>query len=379
MHVALLCLDPAMPLGGTQAQAVHFRGVAAALLRGGHQVSALVANPGGGPEADPLRNAGLAISPIEANMPARLLAVRLGRGRPDLVLERLALGAQTGSQAASALDVPHVYEADQPLEPGGGSNGSSDGAEQVEHLREGFSNSQGAVALSDEAARWVKDLAPAGYPVRVVPNGVDPAFFASPDPTEVGRVSKSFGGGAAFRVGFFGSLRPWHDWQVLIEAMEILRKRLRTQLVLVGDGPQRNEVLREAWNRGVALHLAGTVSHTQIPTYLAACDAVAVPYSASKLILSPLKLVEAMAAGKAVVASAIGPCTRMVRPGDNGLLVAPGHAGALASALEIFARDPGLRDRLGAAARRSVERHRWDDVTTSVLAFAREVAVKESA
>ena len=65
----------------------------------------------------------------------------------------------------------------------------------------------------------------------------------------------------------------------------------------------------------------------------------------------PMALVEAMAAGKAVVASRTGGVPELVRDGDNGLLVAPGDAAGLECALERLASDPGLRRRLGRRAK----------------------------
>jgi glycosyltransferase involved in cell wall biosynthesis len=77
--------------------------------------------------------------------------------------------------------------------------------------------------------------------------------------------------------------------------------------------------------------------------------------------LSPLKLFEYMASGKAVVASAVGQILQVVEHGGNGLLVPPGDATAMAAAIGRLIEDVELRDRLGRRARQdAVERHSWE-------------------
>jgi glycosyltransferase involved in cell wall biosynthesis len=378
MNVVLLCLDSTVPFGGTHGRCAHLRGVATALIRAGHHVGALVTNPSNA-ELESLRAAEVAVTPVEPGISARTLAIRLGRERPELVLQRLTLGPQPGVQACQALDVPHVYLGD--AVPGiSGPPEDVHGRERAfTDLRAGLEGSNGAVVATHELIRWIKELAPPAFPVREVPRGVDRAFYVAPDPSAVARIVRLLGGGPAFRVGFFGSFRPWHDLTTLVEAMGRLGQSVRTQLVLVGDGPLRNTVLRSAWEHRASIHLAGTVPHALIPTYLAACDVVAVPYSSPDACFSPLKLLEAMAAARAVVASAIPPCSRLVRDGQSGMLVPPGDATSLHDSLRRLAGDIELRQRLGIAARAAVERHRWDDVAQGLLEFARVCGFKQSA
>ena len=140
---------------------------------------------------------------------------------------------------------------------------------------------------------------------------------------------------------------------------------------MVGDGPQRNHMLRTAWSGRAAVTLTGVVPHQEVPAHLALCDAVAVPYATEDAYFSPLKLMEAMAASRPVVASSTGPVRRVVTDGRDGLLVPPGDRVAFTAALERLAFEPALRGRLGAEARRTVEREfTWDAVIGRVLKFA---------
>jgi glycosyltransferase involved in cell wall biosynthesis len=89
----------------------------------------------------------------------------------------------------------------------------------------------------------------------------------------------------------------------------------------------------------------------------------------------PMALLEAMAAAKAVVASTVGGIPEAVADGANGLLVAPGNAGALAGALGTLLKDAALRVRLGDGARATVrERFSTEAALGQLSALYRELA-----
>jgi glycosyltransferase involved in cell wall biosynthesis len=117
---------------------------------------------------------------------------------------------------------------------------------------------------------------------------------------------------------------------------------------LAGDGPLRAELEAEAAALGVGDRIAFLGRRTDIPELLAACDVFALP---SLFEGTSLAVLEAMAAGRAVVSSAIGGTDELVEDGRTGLLVAPGDAGALAGALKRLLADPALRATMGARAR----------------------------
>ena len=80
----------------------------------------------------------------------------------------------------------------------------------------------------------------------------------------------------------------------------------------------------------------------------------------------PHTVVEALAVGCPVIASAVGGVPEVVRDGENGLLVAPGDASALGDAISRFFADPGLRERLSAAAAGSVAGYSEDAVFAAI-------------
>ena len=373
MRIALLCSDPGIPLGGMKGAAVHVRAVAGSLLRLGHQVSAIVATAGPEVGYAPLEERGLEVRVMREPRTVREIDWQLSQVRPELVLERLSLLSPEGAVAAAEAGVPHLYEVNAPLEEEAARHRNFDRIDDARAaFARGFAASRGAIAVSQEVAEWVGALAPAGFPVRVEANGAGPEFLAAPDPQLIRKIEERLRlNGGEFRVGFVGSFRPWHDLDTLLHAASELARNVPTRVVMVGDGPQRNHVLRTAWSGRAAVTLAGSVPHHEVPAHLALCDAIAVPYATEDVYFSPLKLVEAMAASRPVVASATGPVKRLVTDGRDGLLVAPGDRVAFGAALERLAFEPALRGRLGAEARRTVEReYTWDSVIGRVLKFA---------
>ena len=379
MRIALLCSDLGVPLGGVKGASVHLRAVAAALLRMGHQVSAIVANAGPEIGYAPLTERGLELRVLRQPRTVREVDWHLLQVQPQLMLERLALLAPEGALAAAEAGVPHVYEVNAPLDEEAAHHRNFDRIDEARHaFTTGFAASRGAIAVSEPVAKWVRALAPERFAVAVEPNGAGPEFLSAPDVKQLHLLEQRLRlTGGEFRVGFVGTFRPWHDLDTLLHAASEVSKNVPTRLLMVGDGPQRNHLLRTAWSGRAAVTLTGAVPHQEIPAHLALCDAVAVPYAAEDVYFSPLKLVEAMAASRPVVASATGPVQRVVTDGRDGLLVPPGDRPAFAAALERLAFEPALRGRLGAEARRTVERqYTWDAVIGRVLQFATGLPAK---
>ena len=123
--------------------------------------------------------------------------------------------------------------------------------------------------------------------------------------------------------------------------------------VLAGEGPERAGLEALAAELGIAdrVHFLGY--RADIPQLLAACDVFALP---SLYEGSSLAVLEAMAARRPVVSSAIGGTDELIDDGRDGLLVAPGDATGLASALRRLLDDAGLRKDFAQRARQRVER-----------------------
>lgn len=373
MRIALLCSDAGIPLGGAKGASVHLRAVATALQRAQHQVTAIVATPGSECCYAPLLARGMELRTLGQPRTERELSWHFGHVRPDLVLERLSLLAPEGAIAAASARVPHIYEVNAPLEEEAARHRRfRHVVEARAAFRRGFAASRGAVAVSDEVAEWVRELAPPGFPVRVESNGAGPEFLTAPDVARVHALEERLRlESGEFRVGFVGHLRPWHDIETVLEAASEVSLTVPTRVLLVGEARRREDLLRCAMEGRAAVTLTGAVPHQDVPAHLALCDAIAVPYASEDAYFSPLKLLEAMAAALPVVASATGPVRRVMTDEHDGLLVPPGDRPAFARALARLAAEPALRRRIGDEARRTVERdYTWDAVTQRVMEFA---------
>jgi len=142
-----------------------------------------------------------------------------------------------------------------------------------------------------------------------------------------------------------GRLKEPKDFVTFARALTLLdASSFRARLL--GDGPDRGAV--EAI--GAPLELAG--EQKDVPAQLAQADVFVLSSRSEGL---PMSILEAMAAGLPVVASAVGGVPELVVDGETGLLVPPGDERALAAALARIVGDASLRTRLGAAGRARAE------------------------
>lgn len=126
------------------------------------------------------------------------------------------------------------------------------------------------------------------------------------------------------------------------------------RLLLVGDGPDRGELERQARDAGLVERVHFLGSRSDVPVILHAADAFVLFSSYEG---NPLSVMEAMASGLPVVSSAVGGIPDLLDDGAAGLLVPSGDRAALTRALHRLVDEPGMRVRLGAAAaHRAAER-----------------------
>ena len=302
----------------------------------------------------------------------------LGREKPAVVYQRHGRFVIAGVLLARALRVPLVLEY----------NGSEawmaghwDPARFLPWLRmaeEIAIFGAGTIVTVSEALK--QELIEIGVPperVLVNTNGVDPSEFC-PDESarDVFRRRLAIGPEEVV-VAFAGTFSYWHGVEVLERAIRSLLDKSATEpqreagpsklrFLLIGKGPLQAEmrsVLREYEAQGYVI-FTGSVPHHEMPGYLNAADILVSPHvpmpDGRPFIGSPTKLFEYMAIGKAIVASRLDQLELVLEHNRTALLVRPGDAEELASAILVAAENGDLRHRLGMKAREVVlEKYTW--------------------
>lgn len=147
------------------------------------------------------------------------------------------------------------------------------------------------------------------------------------------------------------SLDEWKGVDVLIRAVALLRATAcKTAVIVAGEGPQRPQLELLIRDLGLQdqVHLIGQRSRDSIGSLLQRCLLFVAP---SRFESFGIAAVEAMACGKAVVATKVDGMQEIIEEWKSGILVEPDDAETLATAIRMLLADPGLRRRLGDAAR----------------------------
>jgi glycosyltransferase involved in cell wall biosynthesis len=204
-----------------------------------------------------------------------------------------------------------------------------------------------AVAVSEAVRQqWCREDGIPLARVGVVPNGVP----LSPLPAG----AEESGGGQGLRIVAVGRLSREKGMDVLLEAFALIRRRLpQATLALVGDGTERPalEQLADRLDLGGSVTLLGF--RDDVPLLLGGFDVFVLPSRTEGL---PMALLEAMAAGLAVVATRVGGVAEAVEDDVTGLLVPPEDPSAIAEAVIALAGDERRRAEFGRAGREEFRR-----------------------
>lgn len=187
--------------------------------------------------------------------------------------------------------------------------------------------------------------------LRVVPNGVNAQLCAPREITEAAKASPSIS------IVYVGRLEVRKGINVLVEAFRSLNQlSSEVTLRIVGTGPLESD-LRKLTAKDSLIKILGRKTGEDLLEEYHRADIVVIPstYEAFGLIA-----LEAMAAGKPVVASATGGLKEIIVDGKTGMLVTPGEPSELATALERLIADPELRHTLGIEALDEANNWSWE-------------------
>ena len=346
MRIALVCpYDLAAP-GGVQ---VHVTELAAVLESIGHRT--LLLGPGSGglgrPVRIPYRGTVAPISPWPRGIHRARGA--LDAFAPDLVHVHEPFTPSTAAWATLASRVPVVatfhawldrsrlYELAAPL---------------LGPVRRRIA---ATIAVSESAARFVRRAMPQLHPV-IVPNGISVARFAS-------AVPRAWPSGR--RIVWAHRLDAQKGFPVMVEAFDTLAaERPDVRLTVAGNGADRGAVESLTPDARGRVTMLGPVAHTAVPELLAGAD-VAVAAATGQESFG-YSVVEAMAAGVAVVATDIEGYREVAIDEVDALLVPPGDPTELAGAIARLLDEDALRARLIDAGRRRAASFDWSIVARRI-------------
>ena len=365
MKIALVSpYDYPYPGGVTE----HVRNLAEQLGARGHEVHVIAPSSAdaGGAQARPYVHRVGRVVPIPTNGSVARITLPL---RGYLQVKRLL--------AYQAFDIVHLHEPMMPALPltvlrhsqavnvgtfhaFGRTNIGYFYAKPV--LQPFFRKLHGRIAVSGPAREFVAQHFPGDY--RVIPNGIDYARFATPLPPipafEDDRLD----------VLFVGRLEKRKGLRYLLRAWPLIRREFpKARLLVVGGGGRRLESYRryaagQGWPEVV---FAGHVSPEDLVRYYQTSDVFCAPSTGQESF--GIVLLEAMAAGRPIVASRIPGYAEVLGHGGEGLLVPPKDHEALAMGLAHLLADVELRRELGARGREKAAAYDWSKVAERVLAF----------
>lgn len=168
-------------------------------------------------------------------------------------------------------------------------------------------------------------------------------------------------------VGTIGRLNAQKGHRYLLDAAAVVAaQRPDVRFLIVGDGDLEQALHEQAASLGIAGRVVMAGHRTDVPDALGAIDVLCIP---SLYEGTPLTLFEAMAAGRAVVSTAVDGCREVLEDGRTGLLVPPGQAEPLAEALLRALGDDDLRAALGGSARSESTRYDVDACVAQMQAL----------
>ena len=265
--------------------------------------------------------------------------------------ERIAV-VQTCDLYANIFGLPGAFLAGVPVRIGSRRELNPDKTPgQIQLQRQAYRCATKVVANSTAARTILEQEGLATGSIAVIPNGVDLAAFPERTRDAMTRPVRS--------IITVANLRSEKNHETLIGAAALLvRDFPDLEFQIVGSGPRRQELEALASARGLQQHVRFLGHREDVAALLHAADIFVLP---SRSEAFPNGVIEAMAAGLPVVASAVGGLLDLVEDGRTGVLVQPGDPEQLAAALRRLVTDRSFASQIAAAARAHIsQRYSFD-------------------
>jgi len=234
-------------------------------------------------------------------------------------------------------------------------------------LKDCFRRLDGKIAVSQAAAALIAPHFPGYY--NIIPNGVDVERFSAP-----AAPLPELDDGMT-NILFVGRLEKRKGLRYLLRAFEQVKQaRPQTRLVVVGGYDARQKRAYERWMKESGLSdvaFVGFVPLETLPRYHHSAHIFCAPNTGNES--QGIVLLEAMAAGKAIVATRVGGNREVIIDGDNGLLVEPEDPRALAEAISTLLNDSALSERMSCRSLDLIQRYEWSSIVERYLMVVQEV------
>jgi glycosyltransferase involved in cell wall biosynthesis len=211
-----------------------------------------------------------------------------------------------------------------------------------------------AVCVSQAQADKVLKAGVARDKIKVIRNAVDEEAFGEPRPEYRERLRSLFANPPRFIIGAAGRLSPEKGFDQLVEAAAIVRReRSDLGFVVFGEGPMHQRLQKQIAKLGLAETVVLAGFRTDVAQFLPHLDLVVLPSFTEGL---PVVLLEAFAAGVAVVGTTVGGIPEVIENGRSGWLVPPGDPTSLAERIVAMFQDDEPRRAKGQVGRERVRR-----------------------
>jgi len=383
LNLLVLCLDPGIGWDSKKGASVHLRSMANAFSSLGARRTILTsdgiaADAGTDPVFEPMSDiaavreyfrahrsrSGYEMRAVATNPLAMEHVRRLHERRPfDAIYERFSLWSDVGSRLAAELGVPLVLEVNAPLlweQTTYRKLAFHDLVVAME--RDTFQAADRVIIVSKSLSEYVRSRGVSESRILHLANIAERSQFEGPP-------FQAPAPGAPFVVGFAGSLKPWHGLDPFLDVFaRVHRRHPNAVLEILGDGKGRSELESRVSRLGLndAVRFLGHVPHEAVPARLHRWHLIAAPYPAiPSFYFSPLKIAEALAAGRPIIASDVGEIAEMT--GDAAILVEADRSDAWEAALAAPIERPESLAPLARAAEEMTRGWSWRSHATRAL------------
>ena len=273
--------------------------------------------------------------------------------RPAIVHTHTSKAGLVGRVAARLTGVPIIVHTFHGLVLRGHYGPlKSNGVRAVERWLSGFSDRLIAISNEDKTGLLAYRIAPT-HKIEVIPLGLELDHFIHSRKRR-GVLHRELGLNSTSKlIGIVGRIAPVKNHRLFFDAMvRVLAGCATTHVVVVGDGDLRTAMERYVREIGIANRVSFLGWRHDLPQVYTDLDVVVI---SSNNEGTPVTAIEAMAAGRPVVATRVGGLPDIISDGETGYLVAPGNIEQLAAAVERVLRHGESMDRLRDKARQSVE------------------------